>query len=74
MNFFEQQDIARRNTRVLVLLFLAAVALLIVLTNAAVAAFLWFRPGLQRLQRQPRGLRGFLSYFTWARFGGMAWP
>ena len=56
MNFFEQQDIARRNTRVLLLFFLAAVVLLIVLTNAAVAAFLWFQPGLQRVQRQSRWL------------------
>ena len=34
MNFFEQQDIARRNTRVLVLLFLVTVLLLIVLATA----------------------------------------
>ena len=42
MNFFAQQDIARRNARLLILLFLAAVFILIVLTNAIVALFLWF--------------------------------
>lgn len=39
MNFFEHQDIARRNTRLLIILFLVAVAILVVLTGAAVAVF-----------------------------------
>lgn len=39
MNFFEHQDIARRNTRLLIVLFLVAVAILVVLTGAAVAFF-----------------------------------
>src|SRR5690554_1826856 len=39
MNFFEHQDIARRNTRLLIILFLVAVAILVVLTGAAVAFF-----------------------------------
>ncbi|MCO4321061.1 M48 family metallopeptidase [Aliidiomarina quisquiliarum] len=39
MNFFEHQDIARRNTRLLIILFLVAVVLLVVLTGAAVAVF-----------------------------------
>tara|TARA_R110001599_G_scaffold353465_1_gene593104 strand:- start:16948 stop:18900 length:1953 start_codon:yes stop_codon:yes gene_type:complete len=69
MNFFEQQDIARRNTRVLLLLFLAAVALLIVLTNTAFAAFLWFSQDYNIYSGSRGGLSGFLSYFSWARFG-----
>lgn len=39
MNFFEHQDIARRNTRLLIILFFVAVAILVVLTGAAVAVF-----------------------------------
>ncbi len=35
-NFFSQQDLARRNTRILVTLFSLAVVLLLVLTNALV--------------------------------------
>lgn len=37
-NFFSQQDLARRNTRILVLLFSLAVVLLILLTNVLVLA------------------------------------
>ena len=69
MNFFEQQDVARRNTRMLVLLFLAAVLLLIVLTNAAVAGFLWFGEDYNLYSGSRRGFDGFLSQLTWTRFG-----
>lgn len=69
MNFFEQQDIARRNTRVLLLFFLVAVALLIVLTNAVIAAFLWFGQDYNVYSGSRGGLSGFMSYFSWARFG-----
>jgi Zn-dependent protease with chaperone function len=69
MDFFQQQDIARRNSRVLVLLFLAAVLLLIVLTNAAVAAFLFFSQDYNIYSGSREGFAGFLSYFTWTRFG-----
>jgi Zn-dependent protease with chaperone function len=66
VNFFEQQDVARRNSRVLVLLFLLAVILLVVLTNAAVAAYFWFTQSYNVYS----GTRGsFLSYFNWERFG-----
>ncbi|MCP5204155.1 MAG: M48 family metallopeptidase [Pseudomonadales bacterium] len=71
MNFFEQQDIARRNTRVLVVLFVAAVLLLIVLTNAAVAGYLWFGQDYNVYSGGRGGLQGFLGYFSWARFGGI---
>jgi Zn-dependent protease with chaperone function len=68
MNFFEQQDIARRNTRLLVLLFLAAVLLLIVLTNAAVAAFLWFGQDYNIYSGSSEGFTDFLAHFGWGRF------
>ncbi|MCW8887095.1 MAG: M48 family metallopeptidase [Motiliproteus sp.] len=41
MDFFSQQDKARRNTGVLVLLFLVAVLLLIAITNLLVVLTLW---------------------------------
>jgi Zn-dependent protease with chaperone function len=69
MNFFEQQDVARRNTRVLVLLFVAAVCLLIILTNAAVAGYLWFGQDYNVYSGGRGGFSGFLSYFSWQRFG-----
>ena len=71
MDFFEQQDVARRNSRVLVLLFLAAVCLLILLTNALVAAFLFFGQDYNIYSGSREGFGGFLSYFTWARFGSI---
>lgn len=69
MNFFEQQDIARRNTRALLLLFIAAVFLLILITNALVAAFLWFGQDYNVYSGSREGFSGFLSYFSVARFG-----
>ncbi len=69
MDFFAQQDLARRNTRLLVLFFLAAVLLLVALTNAAVTAFLFFSQDYNIYGGSRAGLAGFLSYFSWARFG-----
>ena len=71
MDFFEQQDIARRNTRMLVLLFLAAVLLLIVLANVAVAGFLFFGQDYNIYSGNRQGMDGFMSYFSWARFGNI---
>ena len=71
MNFFQQQDIARRNARVLVLLFSAAVLALILLTNAAVAAFLYFSDDYNIYSGSRGSIDGFLSYFSWERFGGI---
>ena len=71
MNFFQQQDIARRNARVLVLLFSLAVLGLILLTNAAVAAFLYFGDDYDIYSGSRGGISGFLSYFSWERFGGI---
>jgi len=41
MNFFEQQDIARRNTRLLIVLFIVAVSALIFLTLLFLLLFPW---------------------------------
>ena len=71
MNFFEQQDIARRNARLLTLLFLVAVFILIVLTNGIFALFLWFAEDYNVYSGSREGMSGFLSYVTWARFGGI---
>ena len=72
MNFFEHQDKARRNARVLTLFFLIAVFALIVITNLVAAAFLWMNEDYNLYSGgSHQGLAGFLSYFTWARFGGI---
>ncbi|RUO39818.1 peptidase [Aliidiomarina taiwanensis] len=59
MNFFEHQDIARRNTRLLIILFLVAVAILVVLTGAVVAFF----AGGMNSATQPAQTTGFV--FHW---------
>ncbi|RLQ22289.1 peptidase M48 [Seongchinamella sediminis] len=66
MNFFQQQDIARRNARVLVLLFSLSVFALILLTNAAVAGFLFFSDDYNVYNG---GSGNFGAYFSWERFG-----
>lgn len=71
MDFFARQDLARRNTRLLTILFLLAVAGLILLTNALVAAFLWWGDNYNLYVGQRGGWREFLSYFNWERFGGI---
>ena len=70
-NFFEQQDIARRNTRLLVVLFVAAVLVLIALTNAAVAAFLWFGNDYNIYAGHRESFTDFLGHFGWQRFAGI---
>lgn len=69
MDFFAQQDQARRNTRWLVVLFLLSILLLVLLTNALVAAFLFFSQDYNIYSGSREGISGFLSYFSWARFG-----
>lgn len=71
MDFFAQQDIARRNTRLLAALFVVAVFLLILLTNAALAAFLYFNQDYNIYSGSREGVDGFLSYFSFARFGSV---
>jgi Zn-dependent protease with chaperone function len=71
MDFFQHQDIARRNSRLLVVLFLVAVLLLILLVNAVVALFLFFGQDYNIYAGSREGMAGFWSYFSWARFGGI---
>ena len=71
MDFFAQQDLARRNTRMLVLFFLLAILLLVILTNAAVAAFLFFSQNYNVYSGNQKGMADFLSYFSWTRFGNI---
>lgn len=69
MDFFAQQDIARRNTRLLAVLFILSVFLLIVLTNAAIAGFLYFGQDYNIYSGSSGSAAGFLSYFSVERFG-----
>lgn len=71
MDFFAQQDIARRNTRLLAVLFIVSVFLLIVLTNAAIAGFLYFGQDYNIYSGSRAGAAGFLSYFSLERFGSV---
>ncbi|MEH6627192.1 MAG: M48 family metallopeptidase [Motiliproteus sp.] len=75
MDFFSQQDKARRNTGVLVLLFVIAVLLLITVTNLLVLLTLWsfdgsadggLRGGVAALVYQDTGV--LLSQMDWERF------
>ena len=45
MDFFREQDVARRNSRLLTVLFALSVVVLIILTNILVAGALLFRDG-----------------------------
>jgi Zn-dependent protease with chaperone function len=69
MNFFEHQDIARRNTRWLTLLFLLALLVLVLLANVLVASFLWMAQDYTVYSGSEHGLRGFWDHFRWDRFG-----
>lgn len=76
MNFFAHQDQARRHTRWLVALFIAAVIFIIAITNLAVAVCLWMMGGdLQgtdiatTLLNDARAPLAY--YFTWKNFGAI---
>lgn len=69
MDFFAQQDLARRNTRLLTVLFLCAVMGLIVLTNALFAGFLWWSDHYNLYAGSRGNFSDFLRYFSWERFG-----
>lgn len=68
MDFFAQQDLARRNTRLLLLLFTVTVAVLVLLTNALLAGFLWFTEDYNLYAGSRSGWRGFLAQFSGGRF------
>jgi len=60
MDFFESQNLARRNTRFLLLLFLLAVASLIILTNLLIFVFVNFQNSARIAMGQ--------YYFSWEIF------
>lgn len=66
MDFFREQDIARRNTRLLVILFAIAVSTLILLTNLLVAGTLFYQEF-----RQPGQVDDVLSAAHWRLFLGI---
>lgn len=67
MDFFAQQDRARRNTRFLVLLFCLAVILLVFLVNGLITAFLWIGRDYN-LYVGGSGWSGFIRTFSVERF------
>mgnify|MGYP006289681189 FL=1 len=71
MDFFAEQDRARRNLRRLIALFSLAVLLLILLVNALLTAFLWFGNDYT-IYAGGSGLQGYLATFTWERFVSVA--
>lgn len=82
MDFFSEQDQARRSTKILVALFSFAVAVLIVLTNILVAITLWlideqmagnyqaYQNALDTLAYQQT--HGLVDYFSLRRFSLIA--
>ncbi len=70
MDFFSQQDRARRNLRRLIVLFSLAVLLLITLVNALLIAFLWLGQDYN-VYAGGSGWRGYLALFSWERFASV---
>jgi len=64
MDFFESQDIARRNTKLLLLLFFLAVASLVILTNLLVFAFINFQNTARIATQQ--------YFYTWEIFASIS--
>lgn len=72
MNFFEHQDQARKNTKKLIFLFIAAVVSLIAITTAVVASFLYYFEfhNNKRFQNYDSGGVFFVSSFvSWELIG-----
>lgn len=69
MDFFARQDSARRNTRLLVLLFSLAVTGLILLANLLIGGFFWLSGDEPAYGGRGSGLDGLLDQLSWQRFG-----
>ena len=67
MDFFREQDVARRNARLLTLLFTISVLVLILLTNILVAGTLFFRDVTQG-QIESGNLRAIIASIDWRLF------
>jgi Zn-dependent protease with chaperone function len=61
VDFFREQDIARRNTRLLTALFILAVLVLIAITNLLLVGLLLF-------ETDEYGTDGLIAYFDWPSF------
>jgi Zn-dependent protease with chaperone function len=61
VDFFREQDIARRNTRLLTALFILAVLVLIAITNLLLV-------GLLPFETDEYGTDGLIAYFDWPSF------
>ncbi len=61
MDFFREQDIARRNTRLLTALFILAVLVLIAITNLLLVGLLLF-------ETDEYGTDGLITYLDWPSF------
>lgn len=72
MNFFEQQDHARRQTRMLIFLFALAVIAIVLAVNAALAlAWSWTQTGyVLGIREYPRGFFATNTLVTLALIGG----
>ena len=82
MDFFSEQDQARRSTKILVLLFSLSVFILIVLTNILAAFVFWlideqsagnhqaYQQALETLSHTPT--EGLAAYLSWQRFGSIS--
>jgi len=70
VDFFAEQDRARRNLRRLLVLFSLAVIALIVLVNALLMAFLWFAEDAN-VYVGSGGWEAYLAQFRWDRFLGV---
>jgi len=71
VDFFAEQDRARRNLRRLVVLFTLAVLILIGLVNALVTGFFWIVED-HNLYVGGTGLQGYLNKFSWDRSLGVS--
>ncbi|MFN2328314.1 MAG: M48 family metallopeptidase [Chromatocurvus sp.] len=69
MDFFARQDLARRNTRLLVVLFSLAIVALILLANLLLGGFFWLSEDGRGYLGGSGGLSGLADQLSWERFG-----
>jgi Zn-dependent protease with chaperone function len=70
VDFFAEQDRARRNLRRLLILFCLAVLVLVVLVNALLMGFFWFVEDVN-IYAGSGGWQEYLAQFRWDRFFGV---
>src|SRR5690606_22885004 len=73
MNFFEQQDLARRNTkRLIVLLVLAVLSLIAVTTLFLAGVFAYLQGGHSPELRQAGLIQGMFNALSWEMIAGVS--